>query len=237
MANGVIFYLVACLVVGFVGRNRRIAFTGFFLCSVLFTPLITLPFLSRPQRHSATPNYVSPPPTCRLDSRVRGRRPGLQPQVLVRGRSPAPRRACPVWGGSGGDSSLTAPASAPISSGAAVSIVAPVGRPRRRDRAGQPRMRAAFDSPIQKASAMPARRRATEAPPVARRDELVAPQFEPLVQRCDGHVEQRERARAQVGERSVEQPGVRRPAAPEHAIHQRQQRSDRSFELLARLLE
>ncbi len=41
MANGVIFYLVACLVVGFVGRNRRIGLLGFFLCSVVLTPLIT----------------------------------------------------------------------------------------------------------------------------------------------------------------------------------------------------
>ena len=42
MVNGVIFYIVACLAVGYIGRNRRIGLLGFFLGSVVLTPLITL---------------------------------------------------------------------------------------------------------------------------------------------------------------------------------------------------
>ena len=38
-------YLALCLVAGIVGRNRRIGFWGFFFCSFIFTPVISLLFL------------------------------------------------------------------------------------------------------------------------------------------------------------------------------------------------
>jgi hypothetical protein len=61
MVNGILFYLFACLAVGFVGRNRRIGLLGFFLASIVLTPLITLlilvlsaPKKDLPRRHRAT---------------------------------------------------------------------------------------------------------------------------------------------------------------------------------------
>ena len=42
MAPGVVLYFVACIAAGWFGRNRRIGFLGFFLASILFTPLLTL---------------------------------------------------------------------------------------------------------------------------------------------------------------------------------------------------
>ena len=42
MVPGVIFYLVACIAVAYVGRNRRIGALGFFLCSLVLTPLLIL---------------------------------------------------------------------------------------------------------------------------------------------------------------------------------------------------
>jgi hypothetical protein len=38
-------YLGLCLLAGVLGRNRRIGFWGFFFCSIVFTPFVTLPFL------------------------------------------------------------------------------------------------------------------------------------------------------------------------------------------------
>ena len=45
MTNAVIAYLIACVAIGAVGRNRRIGWLGFFLASVLLTPLVTLVIL------------------------------------------------------------------------------------------------------------------------------------------------------------------------------------------------
>jgi len=36
----VVLYLLLCLLVGFVGRNRKIGFAGFFVLSVLLSPLV-----------------------------------------------------------------------------------------------------------------------------------------------------------------------------------------------------
>ena len=36
------FYLIFCLAAAFLGRNRRIGAVGFFLVSLLLTPIITL---------------------------------------------------------------------------------------------------------------------------------------------------------------------------------------------------
>ena len=33
-------YLVLCLIVGYLGRNRAIGFWGFFILSILLTPLV-----------------------------------------------------------------------------------------------------------------------------------------------------------------------------------------------------
>lgn len=41
----VIVYLILCFVIGIAGRRRRIGFFGFFLLSVLLTPVITLGWL------------------------------------------------------------------------------------------------------------------------------------------------------------------------------------------------
>jgi hypothetical protein len=38
-------YLVLCLLAAILGRNRRIGFWGFFFCSIIFTPVISLFFL------------------------------------------------------------------------------------------------------------------------------------------------------------------------------------------------
>lgn len=41
----VIVYLVLCFIIGIAGRRRRLGFFGFFLLSVLLTPVITLGWL------------------------------------------------------------------------------------------------------------------------------------------------------------------------------------------------
>lgn len=41
----VVIYLLLCLVVGFVGRRRKIGFLGYFLLAILVTPLIPLLFI------------------------------------------------------------------------------------------------------------------------------------------------------------------------------------------------
>lgn len=38
----IVFYIVGSLVVGWAGRNRRIGFVGFFLASLLVTPVLSL---------------------------------------------------------------------------------------------------------------------------------------------------------------------------------------------------
>jgi hypothetical protein len=38
-------YLGLAILAGVLGRNRRIGFWGYFFCSVIFTPCITLAFL------------------------------------------------------------------------------------------------------------------------------------------------------------------------------------------------
>jgi len=38
-------YLFLCLLAGIGGRKRRIGFWGYFFCSILFTPIISLLFL------------------------------------------------------------------------------------------------------------------------------------------------------------------------------------------------
>jgi hypothetical protein len=38
-------YFILSLVAGIAGRKRRIGFWGFFFCSILFTPFISLLFL------------------------------------------------------------------------------------------------------------------------------------------------------------------------------------------------
>jgi hypothetical protein len=44
--GGIIFlYLALCFLAGFAGRNRRIGFWGYFLSSVIFTPIVSLSFL------------------------------------------------------------------------------------------------------------------------------------------------------------------------------------------------
>jgi hypothetical protein len=37
----VLAYLIACLLVGFVGRKRQIGFAGFVVLSLLLTPVVT----------------------------------------------------------------------------------------------------------------------------------------------------------------------------------------------------
>jgi uncharacterized membrane protein YhaH (DUF805 family) len=41
----VLAYVALCLVAGFAGRNRRIGFWGFFFCSIITTPFLSLLFL------------------------------------------------------------------------------------------------------------------------------------------------------------------------------------------------
>ena len=38
-------YLALCLVAGVAGRKRRIGFWGYFFCSFIFTPIISILFL------------------------------------------------------------------------------------------------------------------------------------------------------------------------------------------------
>jgi hypothetical protein len=40
-----LLYLGLCLLAAILGRNRRIGFWGFFFSSIVFTPLVSLPFL------------------------------------------------------------------------------------------------------------------------------------------------------------------------------------------------
>ena len=40
--NPLILYFVLCLVVAYMGRQRRIGFIGFLICSILFTPVLCL---------------------------------------------------------------------------------------------------------------------------------------------------------------------------------------------------
>ena len=49
----VIPFLALCLLAGILGRNRRIGFWGFFFASMVFTHLVSLPFL-----YFATPRKV-----------------------------------------------------------------------------------------------------------------------------------------------------------------------------------
>jgi hypothetical protein len=41
----VVLYLALSLVAAIAGRNRRIGFWGFFFCSILFTPIVSLLFM------------------------------------------------------------------------------------------------------------------------------------------------------------------------------------------------
>jgi hypothetical protein len=41
----VVVYLFLCLVAGIAGRKRRIGFWGYFFCSFIFTPFVSLMFL------------------------------------------------------------------------------------------------------------------------------------------------------------------------------------------------
>jgi hypothetical protein len=41
----VIVYLILCFVIGVAGRGRRIGFFGFFLLSLILTPVVTLAWL------------------------------------------------------------------------------------------------------------------------------------------------------------------------------------------------
>jgi hypothetical protein len=49
-----IVYLLACLLVGFIGRDRQIGFAGFFVLSLFLTPIVmALAYLlAAPQRSS-----------------------------------------------------------------------------------------------------------------------------------------------------------------------------------------
>jgi len=48
----VVLYVLAAVLVGFAGRNRRIGFLGFFAISLLFTPILgfAIVFLSAPTK-------------------------------------------------------------------------------------------------------------------------------------------------------------------------------------------
>ena len=55
----VVAYLIMCVVVGIAGRQRRLRFFGFFLLSVLLTPVIPLGWLLLTQRRFlARPDHV-----------------------------------------------------------------------------------------------------------------------------------------------------------------------------------
>lgn len=41
----VVVYLILCIVAAIAGRKRRIGFWGFFFCSILFTPFISMLFM------------------------------------------------------------------------------------------------------------------------------------------------------------------------------------------------
>ena len=68
----VVIYLLLCLVVGFVGRRRKIGFLGYFLLSILVTPLIPLLFIvitermGRAKQLPAQPVLICPACSYRL---------------------------------------------------------------------------------------------------------------------------------------------------------------------------
>jgi len=41
----ILVYLALCVLAAIAGRHRRIGFWGFFFCSILFTPVVSLLFL------------------------------------------------------------------------------------------------------------------------------------------------------------------------------------------------
>jgi len=47
-----IAYLILCLIVGMLGRDKQIGFWGFFLLSIIITPIVPLLFMliDRPRR-------------------------------------------------------------------------------------------------------------------------------------------------------------------------------------------
>jgi len=51
----IIAFLAGCLLAAICGRKRRIGFWGFFFCSIVFTPIISLLFLffATPQKARA----------------------------------------------------------------------------------------------------------------------------------------------------------------------------------------
>jgi len=57
----VVLYIIAAALVGFAGRNRRIGFPGFFVISLLLTPVLgfVIVFLSAPGKESSA--HTHPP--------------------------------------------------------------------------------------------------------------------------------------------------------------------------------
>jgi len=41
----ILIYIFLCMVAGYMGRNKRLGYWGFFFCSILFTPFISLLFM------------------------------------------------------------------------------------------------------------------------------------------------------------------------------------------------
>jgi hypothetical protein len=52
MAPAVLLWIVTSMLVGYLGRHRRIGFLGFFLASLIFTPVLTflILILSAPKK-------------------------------------------------------------------------------------------------------------------------------------------------------------------------------------------
>jgi ABC-type glycerol-3-phosphate transport system permease component len=42
MIPGIVIYLALAALVGYIGRDRKFGFWGYFFCAVLFTPLVSL---------------------------------------------------------------------------------------------------------------------------------------------------------------------------------------------------
>ncbi len=40
-----IVYIFLCMIAGFFGRKKRLGYWGFFFCSIIFTPIISLLFM------------------------------------------------------------------------------------------------------------------------------------------------------------------------------------------------
>ena len=61
MASISIVYLVLCLLAGFIGRNRSIGFIGFFIASLLLTPIVILLVLtvSAPKENTDKPKVIN----------------------------------------------------------------------------------------------------------------------------------------------------------------------------------